>query len=59
MYCVQCGVELQKGVERCPLCSLRVYHPELKDTYEKTYLTFRFVKEDGKWKVAFAPVQHW
>lgn len=35
------------------------YHPELKDTYEKTYLTFRLVKEDGKWKVAFAPVQHW
>ena len=34
MYCVQCGVELQKGVERCPLCGLRVYHPELKETPE-------------------------
>ena len=31
MYCIQCGVELQKGVDRCPLCGLRVYHPELKE----------------------------
>lgn len=29
MYCVQCGVELQKGVSKCPLCGLRVYHPDL------------------------------
>ena len=29
MYCVQCGVELQKGAETCPLCGLRVYHPDL------------------------------
>ena len=29
MYCVQCGVELQKGAERCPLCGLRVYHPDI------------------------------
>ena len=29
MYCVQCGVELQKGVKSCPLCGLTVWHPEL------------------------------
>lgn len=29
MYCAQCGVELRRGAERCPLCGLRVYHPEL------------------------------
>ena len=34
MYCVKCGVELQKGAERCPLCGLRVYHPELQETPE-------------------------
>ncbi len=34
MYCVQCGVELQKGAEKCPLCGLRVYHPELREPPE-------------------------
>lgn len=34
MYCVQCGVELRKGAENCPLCGLRVYHPELKEQPE-------------------------
>lgn len=34
MYCVRCGVELQQGVERCPLCSLRVYHPDIQETPE-------------------------
>ena len=34
MYCVKCGVELQKGVERCPLCGLAVYHPELQESPE-------------------------
>ena len=29
MYCMQCGVELPKGVSKCPLCGLRVYHPDL------------------------------
>ena len=31
MYCVKCGVELQKGAERCPLCGLPVYHPALQE----------------------------
>ena len=34
MYCVQCGVELQKGIETCPLCGLRVYHPALTEQPE-------------------------
>lgn len=34
MYCIRCGVELQKGVETCPLCGLRVYHPELSEPPE-------------------------
>ena len=34
MYCIQCGVELQKGVQKCPLCGLRVYHPDLTEEPE-------------------------
>ena len=34
MYCAQCGVELRKGVEKCPLCGLRVYHPALTEQPE-------------------------
>ncbi len=29
MYCMKCGVRLADTEERCPLCGLRVYHPEL------------------------------
>ncbi len=29
MYCVKCGVKLQDGVERCPLCETPVWNPEL------------------------------
>ena len=28
MYCVKCGVKLQEGVERCPLCQTPVWNPE-------------------------------
>ena len=40
MYCIKCGVELTDGQTVCPVCSTRVYHPdiELKDappTYPK------------------------
>ena len=34
MYCAKCGVELQKGVQTCPLCGLRVYHPDLDEQPE-------------------------
>lgn len=29
MYCIKCGVELGESEKKCPLCGLRVYHPEL------------------------------
>lgn len=29
MYCIQCGVKLADTEKTCPLCGLRVYHPEL------------------------------
>ncbi len=34
MYCAKCGVELQKGVEKCPLCGLRAFHPDIKEEPE-------------------------
>ena len=34
MYCVKCGVELQKGVKTCPLCGLPVYHPDIDESPE-------------------------
>ena len=29
MYCIKCGVELGDSEEKCPLCGLIPYHPEL------------------------------
>ncbi len=26
-YCVNCGVELEASLEKCPLCNTPVYHP--------------------------------
>ena len=28
MYCVKCGVKLQEGTERCPLCQTPVWNPD-------------------------------
>ena len=33
MYCVKCGVELEDGVKRCPLCETAV--PEIKGLEEE------------------------
>lgn len=30
MYCMNCGVKLGGGEEKCPLCGLRAYHPDIK-----------------------------
>ena len=30
MYCMNCGVKLGQGEEKCPLCGLRAYHPDLQ-----------------------------
>lgn len=29
MYCIQCGVKLAPAQKTCPLCGLRVYHPDI------------------------------
>lgn len=31
MYCVKCGVALQKGIRACPLCGTRVFHPDIAE----------------------------
>ena len=31
-YCVNCGVELDSTLKRCPLCDTIVYHPEKVET---------------------------
>ncbi len=36
MYCVKCGVRLQEGVNRCPLCGTPVWNPEGVEA-ENTY----------------------
>lgn len=36
MYCVKCGVRLQEGTERCPLCATPVWNPE-EATAERGY----------------------
>ena len=36
MYCVKCGVRLQEGTERCPLCATPVWNPE-ETTEERGY----------------------
>lgn len=30
MFCVKCGVELSDGQTVCPVCSTRVYHPDIE-----------------------------
>ena len=32
MYCVKCGVRLQDGTERCPLCDTPVWYPGEPET---------------------------
>ncbi len=40
MYCVKCGVRLQEGTERCPLCQTPVWNPdgaEAKPSFSDRY----------------------
>ena len=41
-YCVNCGVELGAGEEKCPLCQTPVYHPNVPaDPSQKPYPAYR------------------
>lgn len=47
MYCIQCGVELSPGQRACPLCGIRVYHPDLPtDKASPTYPQTAFTSEE-------------
>ena len=37
MYCVKCGVELEKGRKECPLCKTKVMYEELEHESEREY----------------------
>ena len=37
MYCVKCGVELEKGRKECPLCKTKVMYEELDHELEEEY----------------------
>lgn len=37
MYCVKCGVRLDEGLERCPLCGTSVYRPDEEAESAKKY----------------------
>lgn len=47
MYCIKCGVKLSDGQDLCPLCGIRVYHPDLPDKPIKpTYPRKEFQSEE-------------
>lgn len=35
MYCANCGVKLAPSEQRCPMCQLRAYHPDLPEQTEQ------------------------
>ncbi len=37
VYCVKCGVRLNEGVERCPLCGTPVWNPDHTQPHEPSY----------------------
>lgn len=38
MYCINCGVKLERGEKKCPLCETPVYHPDFKsEPQQKLY----------------------
>ncbi len=37
MYCVKCGVELEKGRKECPLCKTKVMYEDLENESEEEY----------------------
>ena len=47
MYCIKCGVELADSEKLCPLCGLKVYHPEIEKpkNIEYPYPKFERINE--------------
>lgn len=47
MYCIKCGVELADSEKICPLCGLKVYHPEIENpkNIEYPYPKFEHIGE--------------
>lgn len=37
MYCVNCGVKLPDGADKCPLCGTKAWRPEGAETAESTF----------------------
>ena len=35
MYCINCGVKLEASEDICPLCGMKVYHPDIRIEVEK------------------------
>ena len=49
MYCIKCGVKLAQGEKRCPLCNLRVYHPDIElEEGESLYPKGKYPEEAKK-----------
>lgn len=46
MYCIKCGAKLSSGQSICPICSTRVYHPDLPYEEKSTYPKKEFVSEE-------------
>ncbi len=53
MYCISCGVKLADTEAKCPLCGLKVYHPEIRQTVtERNYPADLYpTKEVSPWGI--------
>lgn len=48
MYCIKCGVKLADSESVCPLCGLKVYHPELDTPKNIEYPYPKFERQNEK-----------
>lgn len=57
MYCINCGVKLADSEKQCPLCGVRVFHPELTQPQgEKLYPRNRYPEVEKQSRVPHAIV---
>lgn len=54
MYCVRCGVRLQEGIDRCPLCETPVWNPNGSNHTEPVYPQERYPKRIERRRQAVA-----